>query len=197
MSAMVFGDLFEKFSTWYEERLARLDDASWKQLLLKTLPYVCEKDSRRGWAQVFNHLNESLGYVLLADRGYSHIEFLDRGDDTTPDLLGKTVTERTLVEVKTVNNSEFDIDLMSNRVPVARDVMVGINERFKHKLRMTIDGAKDQLLRYGEPTDKRITFLVIHCDSDFKFVGQNYKEIGEFVASCQTAEVEVAHQIIN
>jgi len=52
MSAMAFGDLFEQFSTWYEERLARLDDAAWEQLLLKTLPYVCEKDSRRGWAQV-------------------------------------------------------------------------------------------------------------------------------------------------
>jgi hypothetical protein len=197
LSTLLFGDLFENLITWYEERLARLDDAVWEQLLLKALPHVCEKDTRRGWAQLWNHLNESLGYVLLADRGYRKIQFIDCGDGTTPDLLGETGTERVLVEVKTVNNSECDIDLLKNPVPVARDVIVGIGEPFKQKLRMTINDARVQLCQYGAPTDKRIVFLVIHCDSDFKFVGQNYKEIGEFVASCQTSQIEVAHQIIN
>jgi hypothetical protein len=95
----------------------------------RTLPHVCEKDVRRGWVQLWNHLNESLGCVFLADRGYRSIQFIDCGDGTTPDLLGQTETEGAVVEVKTVNNLECDIDLLKNSAPVARHVVVGVDER--------------------------------------------------------------------
>jgi hypothetical protein len=87
------------------------------------------EDVRRGWVQLWNHLNESLGCVFLADRGYRSIQFIDCGDGTTPDLLGQTETEGAVVEVKTVNNLECDIDLLKNSAPVARHVVVGVDER--------------------------------------------------------------------
>ena len=60
-----------------EEDLEKLDSKAWEKLIEKTLNCVTEKSPRRGYAQLFNHLNEARGYALLADRGYNEISFID------------------------------------------------------------------------------------------------------------------------
>ena len=178
-----------------EQRLARLDPDAWEQLIAKALPEVCRKDKRRRWSQLWNYLNEVLGYVLLADRGYTKIRFLDREDEKTPDLLGESEISRAIVEVKTVNPSEDDIDHLNAWPPIARDMGCGLTGKFKEKLEKTVDGARTQLRGYGEPTDKRIVFLVISLDSGFKFIEQNYAELREFIVTHQKPDVELVYQV--
>src|SRR6266581_2423326 len=79
LALVIGGELWEQFFGWVEQRFARLDPDAWEQLAAKALPEVCRKDARRGWSQLWNYLNEALGYVLLADRGYAKIRFVDCG----------------------------------------------------------------------------------------------------------------------
>jgi len=190
-------ELWGKFFDWYEQRLQRLDAGAWEQLLIKCLPYVCRKDRRRGWEQLWNHLNEALGYALLAERGYSKIQFIDRGDEGTPDLTGAIESVSEFVEVKTVNCSDEDINRRNEWPPVARDVGYGLPPKFSAKVLKTIDESRNQLLRHAEPADVRIILLVVSFDSDFKFVGENYRQLQELVAANRSSEVELVLQILN
>jgi hypothetical protein len=190
-------ELWPPFLKWVEQHLQRLDNEAWEQLVAKALPEVCRRDPRRGWSQLWSVLHEAMGYALLADRGYTNIRFVDRGDEKTPDLLGESPTSRAIVEVKTVNCSDEDIDRLNSWPPIALDMGSGLSLKFKEKLEKTIDVARTQLRQYGEPTDKRVILVVVSLDSNYKFIGQNYAELREFVAAQQCADVELVHQVIS
>jgi hypothetical protein len=177
--------------------LGRLDADAWEQLVTKALPEVCRKDSLRHWSQFWNYLSEALGYVLLADRGYTKIRFIDQEKGETPDLLGESGVSRGIVEVKTVNPSEVDVRTDRPGPPILLELDHGLSDKLKGKLEKTLDAARAQLRQFGEPADKRIALLVVNLDRTYKFGVQNYSEIKEFVASHQAADVELVHQVIS
>jgi len=177
--------------------LGRLDAEAWEQLVTKALPEVCKRGPLRGWEQLWNYLNEALGYVLLADRGYTKIRFVDPEDQKTPDLLGESEMSRAIVEVKTINCSEEDVGKNKTGPPMWQQLGTGLSVKFKEKLEKTVDAAREQLRQFGDPNDKRIVLLVISLDSGYKFSAQNYSELKEFVASNQAPDVELVDQVIN
>jgi len=103
----------QKDAELIEANLSRLDSKAWKDLIEKVLSYSCSKRGSIKRGQFWNHLNEVRGYVLLANRGYSEIEFLKpkiikKGQ--TPefaDIIAGFPT-RAILEVKTINRSDDD-----------------------------------------------------------------------------------------
>ena len=67
--------------------LEKLDSIAWEELLKKTLPYVTQRDSRRGHYQMFTSLDEARGWLLLFERGYQDIRFIAEKAGKAPDLF--------------------------------------------------------------------------------------------------------------
>ena len=120
-----------KHLEWVEGNLALIEVPQWEKLAEKVLPDVCNQQESRGWEQFWNYLNESLGYILLAKRGYSNIRFIDSGEEKAPDIEGEFQASWAFVEVKTINRSEADVSRpkpgpppvvdIRNEVPVQED----------------------------------------------------------------------------
>ncbi len=174
-----------------EGALERLDEEAWKQLVRKTLGFVTRKDPRRGWSQLFDHLYEAFGYELLANRGYTAIQFIDKGDEQTPDLLGKYRTSTAIVEVKTIGCSDDEIDRRAVWPPPVLVLVPGLSDEFENKLLVTIKSARCQLEKYEELTDKKIVLLVVYIDWD-KWGNDNIEAVCRFTQLQQAADLEVA-----
>lgn len=99
-----------------ENILAQLDSVAWEELIKKVLPFSCDKDKIYGWRQFYNHLNEARGYVLLKNRGYSQISFVQTSSSRhgpvskCADLVGLSPTSRAILDVKTINVSDDEIE---------------------------------------------------------------------------------------
>ena len=106
---------FRRARSYSENILEQLDSDAWDILIGKVLPYSCSKDKSRVWQNFWNHLDESRGYVLLKERGYSNVKFIPppknkKGkSEQFADLEGKTLASRAILEVKTINRSEDDL----------------------------------------------------------------------------------------
>ena len=105
----------KKHAELFEEILKQLDSDAWDILIGKVLPYSCSKDKNRGSQEFWNHLDESRGYVLLKERGYSNVKFIptpknNKGkSEQHADLEGTTLVSRAILEVKTINRSDADL----------------------------------------------------------------------------------------
>jgi hypothetical protein len=108
-----------------ERMLGRLDSGPWEVLKGKLLPYSHSKDGSYGWRQFWNTLNEARGYVLLKDRGFPSVTFIPppkdkkkpkKGEDDSADLLGDSPTGMVILDVKTVNRSNNDIETSQRRI---------------------------------------------------------------------------------
>jgi hypothetical protein len=192
LTQMSFGPL--------ERALERLDKEAWGQLIGKALPFVTQKDPRRQWSQLFNHLYEAFGYEWLVEQGYKSIEFVARSDkksERTPELLGKSQTSTAILEVKTVNRSDIEIDRLAIFPPPVLDLTQGLSEGFKRKLLDDIRNAREQLENFDEPTDRRVVLVVIRPDCEFWLRSDIYKVIYELASTLSTADFEVVvHQLI-
>ena len=174
-----------------EKALERIDTEAWRQLLEKALPSITQKDPRRGWHQLFNSLYEAFGYELLSDRGYTSIQFIDRGYKRTPDLLGKSQTSTAILEVKTISCSEKEIDMAAVRPPEVFTIAPELSPEFTNKLLHDIKNAQNQLAMFNEPTDKKIVLLVFYMDCD-NWGKDTIEAVRKFARLQQTADVEVA-----
>jgi len=99
----------QKDAELIEANLSRLDSKAWKALIEKVLRYSCSKRGSIKRGQFWNHLNEVRGYLLLAERGYSEIDLIPETDVERADLVGK-FPKRVILEVKTINRSDDDIE---------------------------------------------------------------------------------------
>jgi hypothetical protein len=159
--------LVQKGAELLENNLARLDSKAWEDLIVKVLPYSCSKDKSRGWHQFWEHMNESRGYVLLADRGYSKIRFIECGKGQSAELIGETPTSRAILEVKTINRSDDDLKPNSSVLILHSDVPVSVPVKLQEKLRKTIEKARGQIestLKNIPPVEKKIVLLIINRD---------------------------------
>jgi hypothetical protein len=173
-----------------EKALERMDNEAWKRLADRSLPLITKKDPRRKWDQLFNSLYEAFGYKFLADRGYTSIQFIDRGDDRTPDLLGKSETSTAILEVKTISNSDKEIDRLAARPLKMFNLAQELSDELKKKLRTDIENARGQLEAFDMPVDRRIVLLVVHMDCDH-WGNDKIEKLNQFAQLQQTADLEV------
>jgi hypothetical protein len=187
--------LVEKILEPWDEILGKLDPKAWQQLIEKTLNFVTKKSPDRGYAQLFNHLNEARGYALLADREYNEISFIDCEDQQSPDLLGKSQNSTAILEVKTINESEIDLNWKRQDRFQTRTA-IRLTNAFKNKLLATIEKAKEQLEAYPESVDRKIVLLVVRFDLDNMVEHRNYADLQNFIETIQISGLEVVHEVI-
>lgn len=178
-----------------EEFLGQLDSEAWEQLVKKAVPLVTTRDSRRGWYQLINHLDEARGWVLLKERGYEGIRFIENQNGKTPDLIGTKGSSTAILEVKSLNQSDDDINSLAARKPFqVFDARHGLSEKFKHRLFRSIREAREQLEAFHCGADKKIALLVIRFDTDHLFADQNYAELQQLISNHQITGLELVHQ---
>src|ERR1051326_250515 len=169
-----------------EKALERTDPEAWRLLVGKALPSITQKDSRRGWYQLFNSLHEAFGYEVLADRGYTSIKFIKPGKKRTPELLGKSQTSTAILEVKSIGCSDDEIDRLAARPPEVFDLAQELSNELKKKLLSDIKNAQDQLEKFDESADKRIVLLVVYMDCDH-WGNDKIEELYKFARLHQTS----------
>jgi hypothetical protein len=174
-------EVWQKSFKAREEVLQRLDSGAWEQLIKKALPLVTTRDSRRGWYQLINHLDEARGWVLLKDRGFKKVDFVQNQNVKTPDLFATNENAAAIIEVKSPLR--------------AYDVQHGLTDRQKQRILRSIREAREQLETYQYGASEKIALLVVRFDSDHQFVGQNYEELGQLISSQRILGIEIVHQI--
>jgi hypothetical protein len=93
---------------WHEANLERLDARAWEAFVNKIRRQLCTQRENHQRRQFWQLLNESRGYVWLADHGYSAIEFIpEEGTEKRAELIAESPT-RAILEVKTINRSDDD-----------------------------------------------------------------------------------------
>lgn len=88
-----------------EQNLARLDSRAWEGFVEKIHKQLRTQRGSDGRRQFWELVNESRGYVWLADHGYTEIGFVPEEDAERADLIAQSPT-RAILEVKTVNRSD-------------------------------------------------------------------------------------------
>jgi hypothetical protein len=150
----------------FEKELQKLSAIAWTEFKPKALMYVCVTQKRRGRNQLFECFNEVKGYISLSSK-YDDIRFIKEISTKTPDLIASSKTSSALMEVKTINESEQELDYLGTPLD-NRDALKGehtLSESLKKKVSIKISEAKKQLLRYTARTvHERIIFLVIRLD---------------------------------
>jgi len=175
--------------------MQRLDEDAWKHLAEQALPWVTRKERQRQWTQLFNHLYEAFGYEWLADNGYTSIRFIDRRDKEskqTPELWGKSPISTALLEVKTINISDQDVANRAGQPPPVLNLAAPLPEGLKRKLADDIAKAREQLMTFEGPVDRRIVLIVIIPDCGFWLNQTVYREINELAVKLSTGGLEVA-----
>ena len=131
-----------------EEDLQQLDKKAWQELKKKACGDVTAENNRRGYEQLFNDLSEAKGYLYLKSEGYTEVRFIPKENTQTPDLYGCRGSSGILMEVKTINISDEELNyLKANRElrnghMQARDVRNGLSDSLKSKIINTINKAK-------------------------------------------------------
>jgi hypothetical protein len=195
--------LAQRFYLQLERELSLLDVVAWNQFRQKVSRYISIVDNRRGYQQLFDCFNEVKGYVFLNSQGYRGIEFITENNSArTPDLICKDGDRVTLVEVKTINNSDDEIEHIKNNSTgqgmIARDVLHILPTPLMNKIRSTIDRASEQLLSYKVEVkiNRRIIYLCIKPDVILLLDNQNIDTLKDFCQSLQSENIEIVSEFI-
>ncbi len=151
-----------------ENELQALDSCAWETLKKKTCGYLTARDAKRGWQQLFDHLNEARGYKYLKCIGCSDVYFIPeskKNGKTTPDLHGRLGSVKVLCEVKTINKS--DVVIKARNEGELTWVHDRLDEEFFIKLFKVLRKAKEQLESYSadEAKTRLIIYIVINFDN--------------------------------
>lgn len=180
-----------------ETLLQELDPGAWRQFKSKARKYVHKTDKWGYWKQLFECFHEVYGYVHLKGEGYEDIQFIqEQRRAPTPDLRARRDTSVVLMEVKTVNESDWQKNYLEIPGEIRNAVRGrhGLSEEFKQKLADTMARARDQLIAYPDATvHRRIVYLVIR--PDFNFHGE--RELEGFVRGQSGAGVEVVMHLLH
>jgi len=187
-----------------ERELSSLDEASWVQFCQKVLRYVAVSNELRGFQQLFDMFNEVKGYVFLDSQGYKNIEFIEEDNSKqTPDLIAKDFGNVTLMEVKTINNSDEEIKHIQRNSGGqgmrARDVLNYLPEPLLRKIKSTVDKASKQLLAYSPENiaiNRRIVYLCIKPDVSIFLENTNLNALQDFCQSLSDERIEVTSEIV-
>lgn len=138
---------------------------------------------------------------MLVDRGYHQISFIDckcqqnKKRKKSPDLLGESQNSTAILEVKTINVSENELDWKERDRFQTRTVM-GLSDEFGKKLHLTIANAKAQLDMYPKSVDKKIVLLLIRFDMDNVLEARNYTALQNLIEANKIDGLEIVHDVI-
>ena len=200
-----------------EKELGELDKAAWQELRQKALKCITIKNELRGHNQLFECLNEAKGYLYLNSEGYKEIHFIPKENSKTPDLIARRGSSVALLEVKTINESEDELNWISlnskeftlywkarleKREPpvqrkLVREVRQGLDDSLKCKIAVKIWEAKCQLLGYDiEKVDRRIVYLAIRLDILTAMNPRNIDELAAYIQQQSDNQIEVVHTLL-
>jgi hypothetical protein len=183
-----------------EGDLMQLDDVAWQEFQQKALKYVAKKDRRRGYNQLFECFNEITGFLYLKTEGCENIHFIPEAKVTSPDLKAGYRNSTVLLEVKTINKSEAEIEwiiansqLCGSRMR-AGEAIQGLGNSLKLKIADKISEAKHQLLNYpSDGVKRRIVYLVINMDILSALDPRNYDDLAVYVHTQDNTQIEVQY----
>ncbi len=194
-------DSLERFRP-YEESLQKLNHDTWAYVKERLLERI-RKHPLRGWAQFYETLAEVRGYNYLCDNGYRDVNLVPETNNMrTPDVEAVTVEGNpALLESKSISFSDEERKYIldnterqrSGQQLQIREVIQGMPDGLKNKIRNTIENAKRQLADYrsDEENLKKIVFLTIQLDIHMYLDPRNFAEFKNFMNEIQRAETEV------
>lgn len=175
-----------------EKDLNELDYTAWQEFKCKVIKYVCGKDKLRAYEQLFNCFNEVKGYIFLKYDNYKDIHFLKEDIKRTPDIKATRNNADTLLEVKTINISEREIDYLNKNYELIRsgnDPMVRCVEDILplvliQKIDSTISVAKEQLVNYkSNKIEQRIAYIIYRLDYNISLNNKLILEVEQYIKS--------------
>ena len=175
-----------QFTEW-ESLLQALDSQSFMIFLDKATRYVTKRHDTRGWDQLVACMNEVRGYEYALALGYTNARLLANRSQSYPDVEASKADEKCLMEVKTIQKSDFDID-RRGRIQTEE---LGLPKGLKDKFRGVYSKACRQIL--GRPWNgqaKRICYMVINVDLRTALADENKALLDGFLDDLQT-EVEI------
>jgi hypothetical protein len=162
-----------------ELELEVLDEAAWKLLKEKVRSHLSRLDREgRGWQQLIETLNEASAYGYMKDTlGCRHIRFIPEDKTQTPDLEADCETGPVICEVKTISESDAEIEARVMGTGVYSSRVLG--EKFLAKLSTTIARATEQLTAYrSDMRLRRVVFLILNFDDGLgEYNEEYYREI--------------------
>jgi len=179
-----------------EVQLRGLDSTAWRFLKQEATPYLTIRDPMRGWAQLFNLLNQANAYNYLVRIGCKDVTFIPRSPRRrTPDLMARLESGKILCEVKTINISEDEANARASYS--ARTIALNLDDKFFNKLRADCEQASQQMSAYCTDDDvKRIVYFVINFDDLSHGYIDNYsKQFKEYIAEHSLPNLEVVFDV--
>lgn len=181
-----------------EKELQKLSSIAWTEFKSKALKYVCVTHHQRGHNALFECFNEVKGYISLSSE-YDDIRFIPEGSTTAPDFIAISKISSALMEVKTINESDQELDYFD--IPLQeRDALKAehaVSESLKAKVNTAIRKAEKQLLGYTAHTVyERIIFLVVRLDFQCATPGTRH-DLGRFLKGQSSSGIKIECQILN
>lgn len=181
-----------------EDDLSQMDQAAWAEFKTGCARYVSKHDRWQFSTQLFECFNEAEAYAALRREGYQNISFVPRrSNSATPDLIGWKRDEAVLVEVKTINDSDWQktylVDVPNDQ-KIAVDSVEKLTPALEEKIRRTVAKGLEQLLRFivEAPRVRRVLYLVIRFDFN---VHVSPKDVARFVTGQLPEGVELVLKI--
>jgi hypothetical protein len=172
-----------------EKVLTRLDPVAWEKLRKKALSQVTADDPLRRYHQLFNALNEARGYGYLLEDGQTQIEFIEDLTGKSPDLLAWKNGAKTLLEVKTLNQSDDDIMNEDSRRNEAIKIDPTLSVGFETRIKRSIRDARKQLDRYS--AERKIVYLFAEMESHQRTCFESYNKLKLFIADQNINDLRV------
>ncbi len=177
-----------------EKGLQQVEDTAWQEFRLKVRKYITIKDDRRGYSQLFDCFNEVKGYLYLKSEGCDEIHFVPEKEKKgikSPDLCAHSKDTMVLLEVKTINRSDDEINWICRNSKIgangvrrmeAKEARQGLTDPLKVKIAEKINLAEDQLVTYAcEGVKRRIAYLVINLDILDELDQRNRSELEKYI----------------
>ena len=176
-----------------EREMQGLDAEAWAHLKKEAVPRLTKRDKRgRGWQQLFDILNEARAYNYLESIGCTHVRFIPRSSERTPDLEGVLASDRIICEVKTINISDEEVTARTGPAKV-RSLPINVTPGFLKKLRATVEAATQQMVAY-DPYDRHVhmVYLNVHFDEFFAERKDAYfQQMDEYLAKAPVAGIRL------
>lgn len=186
-SPILYDGTKQQFATW-ETLLQSLDAASLEIFLRKTAGRVSARPNHsRGWGQLVEAVNEVRGYVHAQSLGFSTCRLLNEQAHPFPDVEAAGVAGRCLIEVKTIQESDEEIELRGQ----LQRAESGLPQRLKRVLRKRYSHAVNQIAGHPWATDaRRICYMVITLDLCTVLADENKELLRRFIQDLQ-GDVEI------
>jgi hypothetical protein len=177
----------KQFARW-ETLLQALDAASLETFLRKAAGRVSARpNSDRGWGQLVEAVNEVRGYVYAQSLGFTMCRLLDEQAHPFPDVEASGAAGRCLIEVKTIQESDEEIELRGQ----VQGAQSGLPQRLKRVLRKRYFHAISQIAGHPWANDaRRICYMIITLDLRTVLADENKQLLREFISELQS-DVEI------